>query len=142
MNDAARISGAVELGRRIGFVLLATADASGSPNLAAAGAIEKISENMLSVSSWFCPHTASNLQNNPRLSITVWDSAADEGYQILGTVEQVIETAVIDGYVPEDAQSTRHQAQTQREIRVRVEKVLSFSRAPYCDVIEENPDIS
>ena len=136
MDEAARVSDAVELGHRTGFVLLATADTSGVPNLAVANIIEHISEDRLAVSSWFCPNTIANLKRNPHLDVVVWDSDTDEGYQILGTAEQVTETAVIDGYVPEDPQSRRRLAQTEQEVRVKVEKVLSFARTPYCDVTE------
>ena len=74
MNDAPISSRG--LGRRIGLSNLQPPMLP-DPNLAAA-APSKISENVLSVSAGSAH--ASNLQNNP-IRITVWDSAADEGYR-------------------------------------------------------------
>ena len=85
MEDTTRMTDAVDLGHKLGYVLLATADASGFPNLAVANVIKRVSEDKLAISSWFCPATVANLRRNPRLDVIVWDSDTDQGYQILGT---------------------------------------------------------
>lgn len=55
MEDTTRMTDAVDLGHKLGYVLLATADASGFPNLAVANVIKRVSEDKLAISSWFCP---------------------------------------------------------------------------------------
>lgn len=47
---------------------------------------------------------------------------------------RVTDIAVLDGYIPESPESRARVAQTEREVAVKVEKVLSFARAPYCDM--------
>lgn len=134
MDGAPHVTDAVDLGHKLGYVLLATADASGFPNLAVANVINRVSEDKLTISSWFCPATVANLRRNPRLDVIVWDSDTDQGYQILGTAEQVTDIAVLDGYTPERPEPRARVAQTEREVTVKVEKVFSFARAPYCDM--------
>ena len=41
---------------------------------------------------------------------------------------------MLDGYIPERPESRAQVAQTEREVTVKVKKVLPFSRAPYCDM--------
>ena len=51
MEDTTRMTDAVDLGHKLGYVLLATADASGFPNLAVANVIKRVSEDKLAISS-------------------------------------------------------------------------------------------
>ena len=124
---------AIDLAGKIGHIFVTTADQSGMPHVAAAGQIDKASNDSVSVSAWFCPGTVANLEDNHRISLVVWDPTPDRGFQLLGTVERVIEQSVMNGYVPESERQAP-MPQIERKLLIRVNKVLSFSHAPHSDL--------
>ncbi len=87
------------------------------------------------MSSWFCPGTVTNLERNRRISLVVWDAAEDTGYQLVGEVEKVEESAFLNGYAPE-VEGSSPSPQVERRLLVRVDKVIGFSHAPHSDVEE------
>lgn len=123
---------AVDLGRRLGHIFIATTDDNGMPHLAAARAIDMEPEGRISVSEWFCPGTIGNLQQNKRISLVVWDSIGDVGYQLLGEMEKVRDLAFLDGFTREETGSLPP-PNVERQLIVRVEKVLRFTQAPHSD---------
>lgn len=126
---------AVAMAGRAGHILVATADAQGLPHLAAAGKMWLDEEGHLAVGAWFCPGTVGNLRDNRRIAVVVWDPATDTGYQLLGQVEQILDLAVLDGYAPEQSPAPPI-PQVERELQIRVDKILHFSHGPHRDVEE------
>jgi hypothetical protein len=125
----------VALGSDLGHVMVATADPGGLPHVAASSSIVMEDDGRIGVSEWFCPGTLSNLQDNPKIAIVVWDSGKDEGYQLFGTSEGVVDMAFMDGLAPgTDAQ--RVLPQVERKILVRVDRIVRFSHAPHSDLEE------
>ena len=129
------IQSAVALGQKLEHVFVATADSEGVPHVAAAGRISLESEGLLTVAAWFCPGTVMNLRHNPKVSLVIWDEAADSGYQLIGKVEKVVETAMLNGYFP-TMEGKDSFPQVERRLLVRVEKAISFSHAPHSDLEE------
>ena len=129
------IQSAVILSQKLGHVFVATADSKGLPQVAAAGRLSLGTDGLLTVAAWFCPGTVVNLEHNTKISLVVWDAAADTGYQLLGNVEKVEETAMLDGYIPE-MESTGPSPQVERQVFVKVDKVIGFSHAPHSDLEE------
>jgi predicted pyridoxine 5'-phosphate oxidase superfamily flavin-nucleotide-binding protein len=127
-----RLKQALTMAETVKTVLVATADGDGCPHVAVAGRIDSLPDGRVTVSEWFCPGTVSNLEKNPRISLVVWQSVSDTGYQLTGEVEQVEELAFLDGYLPE-GEGTRPLPQTRRRLTVRVTTVIPFSRAPHTD---------
>ncbi len=131
MNPAA-LDQAVALVGRTGNVLVATADEAGRPHVAAAGSIIAEGHERIAVREWFCPGTVEDLQANSRISIVAWDAASDEGYQVLGQVERVDDSATMDGYIP----GAPPVPQVQKRLIIRPQRVLAFSQAPHSDTEE------
>ena len=129
------IQSAVTLGQKLGHVFVATADSKGLPHVAAAGRISLGADGLLAVAAWFCPGTVVNLEHNTKITLVVWDAVADTGYQLLGNVEKIEETAMMDGYIPE-MESTGPSPQVERQLLVKVNKVMAFSHAPHSDLEE------
>ena len=129
------IHSAVALGQKLEHVFVATADAGGLPHVAAAGRISLGDEGLVAVAAWFCPGTVMNLRQNPKVSLVIWNEAADTGYQLLGKVEEVEETAMLNGYIPE-REGKDSSPQVERRLLVHVDKVIAFSHAPHSDVEE------
>jgi hypothetical protein len=130
------IQSVVTLGQKLGHVFVATADSKGLPHVAAAGRISLGADGLLAVAAWFCPGTVVNLEHNTKITLVVWDAVADTGYQLLGNVEKIEETAMMDGYIPE-MESTGPSPQVERQLLVKVNKVMAFSHAPHSDLEEE-----
>jgi hypothetical protein len=129
------IQSAITLGQKLGHIFVATADSKGVPHVAAAGRLSLGTDGILMVAAWFCPGTVVNLEHNTKVSLVVWDAAADTGYQLLGNVEKVEETAMLDGYLPE-MERTGPSPQVERQLFVKVDKVIGFSHSPHSDLEE------
>jgi len=126
---------AVALAERVGHVFIATANASGRTHLAAARTLSYIPSDQVIVSDWFCPETVKNLHSNRFLSIVAWDAAADLGYQIQGELKAIKDLEMLNGYSP-DLEKKPPIPQVDRELLVRVEKVLEFKIRPHSDLEE------
>jgi hypothetical protein len=126
------IERAVALAERLQHAFVATSNREGTPHIAAAASLSLAADNSLSVSSWFCPATVSNLQENRKVSVVVWNPETDEGLQAVGTVERIEETSILDGYAPE-RETAEPPPQVERRLIVDVEKVIAFSHAPHSD---------
>lgn len=83
-----RLKRALALAETVKTVLVATADGDGRPHVAIAGKTDALADGRVAVSEWFCPWTVANLGKNPRISLVVWNTVADAGYQLSGEVEQ------------------------------------------------------
>ena len=125
----------IEISGSLKHVYVATADEGGLPHVSAAGKLEITPEGNLAVSEWFCPGTLSNARVNPKVSLVVWRPDIDAGYQILGEIIEIRDLAVLDGYVREPRGYSRI-PQVERQLIVRVEKVLAFRHAPHSDLEE------
>jgi len=130
------IQKAVALGAKLQHVFVATADENGLPHVAAAAKVGLASNGRVQVSSWFCPGTVTNLEQNRSISLVVWDAVEDIGYQLIGEVEKMEESAFLNGYAPE-AESLLPLPQIERQLLVRIDKVTDFSHAPHTDVVHE-----
>jgi len=126
------IENAVRLADRLEHVFVATADNNGMPHVAVAGTITQKEGARLGVSSWFCPTTLTNLQMNHHIAVVVWDRENDSGYQLIGESEGVVDLAMMDGYVP--AREEKAVPQVEREIIVRVIKVIDFTQTLHSDL--------
>ena len=90
---------AISMGQKLRHIFVATADGAGLPHLAAAAKVSSLEERRVAVAAWFCPGTMANLQENKRVSLVIWDSQKDLGYQLLGEIERVEELAMMNGYI-------------------------------------------
>jgi predicted pyridoxine 5'-phosphate oxidase superfamily flavin-nucleotide-binding protein len=127
--------GAIKLGQELRYVFVATADGTGSPHLAVAGEIAQLSDEVLTVSAWFCPGTIENLEQNRRVSIVIWSPSVDAGYQLVGEAEEMQMESMMNGYTPE-VEKKGPIPQVKWKLRMRVEKTIHFTRAPHSDIEE------
>jgi hypothetical protein len=126
------LSEIIRLETKTGYTVVATAGPEGSPHVASARRLEAAPGGRLRVAEWFCPGTMANLAHNRRLSLVVWDSVADAGYQVLGEVEDIRDLSVLDGFMPGEAQMPSI-PQIERELIVHVDQILDFRQAPHTD---------
>lgn len=126
---------AEQLAAKAGHLLVATADAKGWPHVAVAGRLALTSEKRVLVTEWFCPGTVANLQVNPRISLVIWDSVTDVGYQLIGKLEDIRDVGMLDGYAPQ-VEGKMPVPQIERQLLVHSDRVFEFKRAPHTDVEE------
>ena len=126
---------AAKLAEKVGYVLIATADNEGWPHVAAARLLKLKENGRIDVREWFCPGTMSNLNANRRVSVVVWESASDTGYQLLGETEHMMDIGILDGYTPNMEQKWPI-PQVESELVIRVSKITDFKRAPHSDIEE------
>jgi len=117
----------------VGHVFIATADNKGQPHIAAAGRLAQTPDKHFSVTEWFCPRTLSNLQVNSKLSLVVWDSKTDSGYQVIGELEGIKDIGIVDGYAPK-IEGKAVVPQVERQLLLHVNKILDFKRSPHTDL--------
>ena len=65
----------------------------------------------------------------------VWEAASDTGYQLLGELEEVHDRSVMDGYAPA-IESRTPLLEVEKQLLVRVHRVLAFHRAAHSDAEE------
>jgi hypothetical protein len=129
-----KLDQAVALAKRVKHILIATSDINGVPHIAAAGAMVRI-DNSIGIYSWYCPVSLSNIRQHPEVSVVVWDTATDTGFQIIGAFERMEDVAFLDGYSPRTEDRTTY-PQVERQIVIKVERILHFSQALHADTEE------
>jgi uncharacterized protein len=129
------IAKAEDLAQKVGFVFVATADKSGVPHLSVSGPMKLIDTDMVSVTQWFCPGTMENLQANPNISLIVWDSSHDYGFQLSGKIDKIKDVALLDGFDPK-RENKVHVPQVERQLTARIGKIMHFKKAPHTDIEE------
>jgi hypothetical protein len=121
----------VDLAEGEGRIIVATASEQGVPHTATGANMSMLSGARIRLRYWFCPNTIANVARNRWMSVVVWDPVHDRGYQLVGTVEQIAESAIADGYIPLEEQPSV--PQVERELVLSVQRVLEFREAPHND---------
>lgn len=124
---------AMEMAEKIGQVFLATADSRANPHLSIVQPVGVDDQGRWKLMAWFCRYALSNLQENPKVSVVIWDPAKDTGYQLTGQIEDLQLVAELDGYAA-GIEQKKHFPQTEWKILVRIDKVFNFQKAPHVDV--------
>jgi len=115
----------------IDYAFVASADETGTPHLAA-GSDPKIPDSHhLVFDAWFCRKTLRNVALNPRVAVVVLVPGSGAGYQLAGTIEKMVDSALLDGYVPEEEE--RGTPQVQSHLVIRVDEVMEFSAGSHSD---------
>ncbi|HJV66130.1 MAG TPA: pyridoxamine 5'-phosphate oxidase family protein [Geomonas sp.] len=115
----------------IDHAFVATSDAGGKPHLAAGRGVVVAAPDRLVFESWFCQTTLRNLKENPKMAVAIADPVTGIGYQFIGRVEKIEDSALLDGYLPEAEPPGLPQVQWRLE--VRIEMVLPFTADAHSD---------
>jgi hypothetical protein len=130
-----KLEQAVELGKRLHHFFIALNGAEGFPYINSARGIEQIAENQVGIEEWMCPVTVEGLRRHPEVTILIWNPVAEDGYEILGRVMIIEGEDYVNGYAPE-VEENAYLPQVKRRLIIRAEKILEFSHALSCDVIQ------
>lgn len=124
------LSEAVELAVNVRHLFVATADENGIPHLATAERLVLEDVDQVTVTAWFCPKTAENVDENENVSLVVWDSDRDVGFQLVGTVVKMLDLAMLNGFLPEEQDAG---PQIERKLVIKIHHVLHFSHTHHND---------
>jgi len=75
---------------------IATADASGTPNVVYVSFLKVLDDETLMISDNFFLKTAANLEANPKMAVVCYDSETNKSFQIKGSIEVYKEGEVFD----------------------------------------------
>jgi hypothetical protein len=64
--------------------------------------------------------------------VVIWDPQIDAGFQLLGELEDLSETAMMDGFIPIKGRQAPL-PQVEWRLVMKVEKVLAFRRGAHSD---------
>ena len=76
--------------------MIATADASGRPNVSPKGSFMVLDDEHVAFADVHSPHTISNLRQNPQVSAIVYDAATRHGCRVWGKAEIMTSGEVFD----------------------------------------------
>jgi uncharacterized protein len=124
------LTDALSLADGLGYILVATADSRGIPHLAVAERITLEGENRVSITEWFPPRTTENVDENPNITLVIWDRKQDTGFQLIGEVLQPQDIAIMNGYLPE---MTEQVSQIERKMVIRNDHMQKFSHVHHTD---------
>jgi hypothetical protein len=125
---------AVRLGKKVEHFFIAVVDERGVPHVNSARQIEQVGEHQFAIEEWICPLTVTNLSENPKLAVVIWDPATGGGYEIIGEVLMFEGQAFLNGYAPE-VEEHASLPQVKRRLTIRAERIMAFSRALRCDAV-------
>lgn len=114
-----------------GIAFVASATLQGVPHLAAGENLKVEGSDRIVFESWCCPETLRNVKGNPKVSVSVTTPDGRNGYQFLGVVEKVTDTAILDGFVP--GLEVPGMPQVASRLEVRVGAILTFSVGVHTD---------
>lgn len=134
--NSTQLERAIELGKRVEHFFVALVGAGGFPYVNSARRIEQVAANQFALEEWICPLTVQHLSEHPKMTVLIWDPAADDGYEILGEVLMFESQAVLNGFAPEVERDT-YLPQVKRQLIIRAEKITAFSHALRCDDIRQ-----
>lgn len=78
------------------IVPVATASAAGVPNVVPLRFVRAVDDGTIVMADNYMSKSARNLQENPQLALTVWDSASKQAFQIKGHAETLTSGPVFD----------------------------------------------
>lgn len=81
----------IEQARKVGTLHLATASKAGVPNVAPMGAV-MIEGDKVFIANNFMNKTIANIQENPQVSVLVWNREIGNCFQLKGTAEILKDT--------------------------------------------------
>jgi len=115
------------------IVYVATANREGIPHIAAAEGMTFVDEDQVVFRAWFCIKTVGNLQENPRLSLAVFNPEIQEGYQLLGELERIERGAMLDGFAFGKESEWAGYPQAEHQLYIRIKAISHLTSGAHSD---------
>ena len=109
---------------------VATAASDGTPNTTPKGSLRVLDEQHLVFADLFSLKTRQNLEQNPKVAVTVIDAATNAGFQIKGTAELVESGPLYDQVAQELRQRSAALPLPKYVVKISVEAIYDQSAGP------------
>jgi hypothetical protein len=109
---------------------VATATREGVPNVTPKGTVRVMDEQHVIFADLFSLKTRQNLEQNPRVAVTVIDAATHKGYQIKGTAELVTSGPLYDQMAAQLKASSPSLPSPKYVVKIAVDSVYDQSVGP------------
>ncbi|MEP9410449.1 MAG: pyridoxamine 5'-phosphate oxidase family protein [Candidatus Brocadia sp.] len=120
--------------KRVPLFYVATSDQKGETHLAVAKDLIFLPDNEhIAFKSWFCNKTIENIQKNPNVSIAIYDTKSDTGYQIIGKAVSKTVVAVLNGYAPELEKVEKEYPQEEYQLKIKIINIMELHRIAHSD---------
>jgi len=122
-----------EIFSRQGSFVLGTSDLYGVPNVVPVGAVKLLDDETVLISDQFFLKTLSNLQKNPKVAISFWDTGNGEGYQIKGDASIQTEGKIFEDtveWIRRMSEEIGHPLQSKGAIVIKISEIYSVTPGP------------
>jgi predicted pyridoxine 5'-phosphate oxidase superfamily flavin-nucleotide-binding protein len=109
---------------------VATATNEGLPNVTPKGTVRVMDDQHVIFADLFSLKTRQNLEQNPRVAVTVIDGASHKGYQIKGTAELISSGPLYDQMAAQLKESSPSLPSLKYVVKIAVESVFDQSVGP------------
>jgi len=113
---------------KMGWV--ATASKSGEPNVTPKGTLKLLDDQHVIFADLFSLKTRRNLQENPRVAVTVIDPSQGKGYQLKGTAELLTAGPLFEEMAKQLKGSPKRLPPLQYLVKIAVDAVYDQSAGP------------
>ena len=120
--------------KKVEYFYVATSDRKGEVHIAVAKDLIFLPDNEhVAFKSWFCKKTLENISENPNISIAIYNSKSDTGYQIIGKAVSKNVVAVLNGYAPELEKVEKKYPQEEYQLKIKMINVMDLHRINHSD---------
>ncbi len=109
---------------------VATAAADGTPNTTPKGSLRELDDQHLLFADLFSLKTRQNLEQNPKVAVTVIDPATNAGFQIKGMAELIVSGPLYDQVSEELRQKMPALPAPKYVVKIAVEAIYDQSAGP------------
>lgn len=113
---------------KMGWVATATKD--GTPNATPKGSVRMLDDQHIVFADLFSLKTRQNLEQNPKVAVTVVDIPTHKGYQVKGTAELLSSGPLFDQIADELKQKSAGLPTPKYVVKIGVESVYDQSVGP------------
>jgi predicted pyridoxine 5'-phosphate oxidase superfamily flavin-nucleotide-binding protein len=113
---------------KMGWVATATRD--GVPNVTPKGTVRVLDDHHVIFADLFSLKTRQNLEENPKVAVTVIDPSTHQGYQIKGTAELISTGRIYEQMAAELKQASATLPAPKYVVKISVESVYDQSVGP------------
>lgn len=109
---------------------VATATRDGVPNATPKGSLKLLDDGHVVFADVFSLKTRRNLEENPKIAVTIVDTATGKGYQLKGTAELVSSGALFDETSKQIKDSPKNLPPVRYVVKIAVDAVFDQSVGP------------
>jgi predicted pyridoxine 5'-phosphate oxidase superfamily flavin-nucleotide-binding protein len=109
---------------------VATAASDGTPNATPKGSVRLLDDQHIVFADLFSIKTRQNLEHNPKVAVTVIDTATNAGYQLKGTAELLSSGDLFEQTVEELKQKSSALPAPTYVVKISVEAIYDQSVGP------------